>query len=252
MSGPRILPLTVEDAFTNMAVDEAVFTCFEEGKSPVTLRFFRWDPSAISIGRFQGLEFEVDTEATSKHGVDVIRRITGGGSVFHDSTGELTYSFVAGEDLLPGDVEGTFRKICEALVEGFGNLGVDAEYREVNDVVAGGKKISGSAQTRRGENVLQHGTILIDPDIKRMFQLLKVPKEKITDKFISSAYQRVTSLKRELDYVPDYESIMKEMIEGFEKKFDVDFEKGDLNSCERNKLDDLRGKYGSIDWIEKR
>lgn len=248
----RILPLGVNDAATNMAVDESVLLNFIEGNSPVTLRFYRWEPSAISIGRFQSLEFEVDMESVSEFGVEIVRRITGGGAVFHDSAGELTYSFVAPESMVSGDVVKTFSRICSALVRGIQRLGLDAEYKSVNDVIVNGRKISGSAQTRRGGAVLQHGTILVDPDVRRMFRLLKVPKEKITDKFISSAYERVTSLKKELGNTPDFREIRKKMIEGFEEEFSVGFEGGKLNDLELKLVENLREKYKSMDWIGRR
>lgn len=248
----RLLPLTVEDAFTNMAIDEAISRAVGKGSAPPTLRFYRWKPSAVSIGCFQGLEYEVDVEKAFQKGIDVVRRITGGGTVFHDYSGELTYSFVSKLEDVPRDIISSFRKICGGLVEGLKNLGLKARYVKVNDVVVDGKKISGSAQTRRHGSILQHGTILLDPDIKLMFELLKVSSEKISDKFVSSVYESVTSIFRELGEEPDFDELRDEMIDGFEKAFDSEFNEGKLKNVEICMAEDLRENYASEDWTWKR
>lgn len=248
----RLLPLTVLDSSANMALDEALLKSVGEGDSSSALRFYRWDPSAVSIGRFQGLDYEVDLDVASEEGVDVVRRITGGGSVFHDSFGELTYSFVSDRGSMPDDVLSSFREICGALVEGFGNIGLDASFREVNDVLVDGKKISGSAQTRKYGAVLQHGTILIDPDVELMFRLLKVPEEKITDKFVSSVYKRVTTINRELGKKPSFEKIRESMAKGFEKQLGLDLFEDTFSNYEKELAHGLESRYSSNEWTEKR
>lgn len=248
----RLLPLTVEDAFSNMAKDEAISRAVGRGDAPPTLRFYRWKPSAVSIGCFQGLKYEVDVEKAYQKGIDVVRRITGGGTVFHDYGGELTYSFVSRLDAVPRDIVSSFRKICGGLVEGLKNLGLNARYVKVNDVVVDEKKISGSAQTRRRGSILQHGTILLDPDIKLMFELLKVSSEKISDKFVSSVYESVTSISRELGEKPGFDDLRREMIHGFERVFDSGFYEDKLTEMEICMAEGLREIYASEEWTWKR
>lgn len=248
----RLLPMRVDDAFTSMAIDEAVLRLNSEGESPNTVRFWRWEPSAISLGCFQSLELEVDMEAVEEHGFDVVRRITGGGTVFHDYNGELTYSVVCGEDDVPGDIIESYEKVCGGLVRGFESLGLEAAHEPVNDVVSGGKKVSGSAQTRRWGSALQHGTVLIDPDIRTMFELLEVSPEKISDKFISSVHQRVTSIRLELGRKPGFDEVRDAMAAGFEEEFEVELLEGELSREELELARDLREKYGSRDWLEER
>src|SRR3990170_1329263 len=96
----RVIPLHVTDAFKAMAIDEAVFEFVGAKKSPPTIRFWRWQPSAVSIGYFQSAEDEVNLDACKQFGVDVVRRRTGGGAVYHDYNGEITYSVIASEDIL--------------------------------------------------------------------------------------------------------------------------------------------------------
>ena len=115
--------------------------------------------------------------------IDYVRRRTGGGAVYHDTYGELTYSIVVDEDhrLVSEDFLETYRKLCSGLVLGLRLLGIPAEFKPINDIVVHGKKISGNAQTRRMHVILQHGTILRKVDPELMFRVLKVPSEKIRD-----------------------------------------------------------------------
>jgi len=248
----RLLPLRVDDAFMSMAIDEALLKLNAEGKSPNTVRFWRWLPSTVSIGCFQSVEREVDLGVAKKYGVDVVRRITGGGAVFHDYNGELTYSVVCRQDDVPDDIIESYKLICGGLVEGFKRLGLRAEFKPVNDVQVDGKKISGSAQTRRWGSVLQHGTILIDPDVRLMFELLKVSPEKISDKFISSVYERVTTVARGLGQKPDFDEVAAAMRAGFERSLGVMLTQGELTSAEERLAAELKPKYASDEWQRKR
>lgn len=90
--------MRIEDAPTQMSIDEAIALARPKGETPNTVRLYRWNPSAVSLGYFQSVEKEVNLEACEEKGVDVIRRITGGGAVYHDYDGEITYSLVAPEN----------------------------------------------------------------------------------------------------------------------------------------------------------
>jgi lipoate-protein ligase A len=242
----------VDDAFTSMAIDEALLRLNAEGKSPNTIRFWRWLPSTVSIGCFQSVEREVDLEVAKRYGVDVVRRITGGGAVFHDHGGELTYSVVCRQGDVPDDIIESYRVICGGLVRGFERLGLRAEFKPVNDVLGNRKKISGSAQTRRWGSVLQHGTVLISPDVRKMFELLKVSPEKISDKFIASVFERVTTVERELGRKPSFEEVREAMRTGFEQTFGIKLVEGDLTHEELNLAAELKPKYASQEWLRKR
>jgi len=248
----RLLPMRVDDAFMSMAIDEALLRLNAEGRSPNTVRFWRWLPSTVSIGCFQSVEREVDLVAAKKYGVDVVRRITGGGAVFHDHEGELTYSVVCGQGDVPNDIIESYKLICGGLVRGLERLGLRAEFKPVNDVQVNGKKISGSAQTRRWGSVLQHGTVLIDPDVRRMFELLKVSLEKISDKFISSVYERVTTVVRELRRNLGFDEVMVAMSEGFADALGVELVEGELTRKELELAALLKPKYASEEWLKKR
>lgn len=244
--------MRVDNAFLSMGIDEAILRLNAEGKSPNTLRFWRWQPSAVSIGCFQSLEKEVALDVAKKYGVDVVRRITGGGAVFHDHDGELTYSLVCREEEMPKDIIESYKIICGGLVNGLETLGLKAEFKPVNDVQVGGKKISGSAQTRRWGSILQHGTILISPNIKMMFELLKVTPEKISDKFIESVFERVTTIEKAIGKKPSFEEVRAVMVRGFEKALGVKFYEGELTAEEMELAVELARKYSSEEWLKRR
>ncbi len=247
-----LLPLRTDDAFASMAIDEALLMLNSEGKSPNTIRFWRWQPSSVSLGCFQSLEREVDLTVAQSRGVDVVRRITGGGAVFHDHDGELTYSVVCRQDDVPFDIVESYKLICGGLVEGFSRLGIKAEFKPVNDVQVNGRKISGSAQTRRWGSVLQHGTILISPDVRLMFELLRVSPEKISDKFIASAFERVTTLERELGKKPGIAEVRQAMAQGFEKSLKIKLCEGGMMSTALALAGEIRPRYRSDEWLRKR
>ena len=137
-----------------------------EDSVPV-LRLYGWKPSAVSIGYFQSLEEEVDVKKCKKAGIDVVRRLTGGGAVLHEH--ELTYSFIT--KVYPTNIMESYRLICEPVVMCLKNLGLDAKFSPLNDIIVGDKKVSGNAQTRRKNTLLQHGTILLDVDVEKMFSV---------------------------------------------------------------------------------
>jgi lipoate-protein ligase A len=245
----RLLQTGYNTASVNMAVDRAVLVANSEAKVPPTVRFFGWKPSAISIGYFQSLEEEVDLDNCKRFGVDYVRRVTGGGAVFHED--ELTYSIVISESHpgIPKNIMQSYGRICGALIKGLKNLGIKSDYVPINDIVASGKKISGNAQTRKNRTVLQHGTILLDVDVDKMFSLLKVPNEKIKDKLIADVKQRVTSVKHILGEDVGFEETAEAMKVGFEEEFNVELVEGSLTEEELELAEKFeKDFFGSRDW----
>jgi lipoate-protein ligase A len=228
----RLLQTGFKNAYSNMAVDQAILVANSEGKVPPTVRFYGWDPAAISIGYFQSLVEEVDIEACERFGVDYVRRITGGGAVFHEK--ELTYSIVVPESHpeIPKNIMQSYGRICGAVMKGLHHMGIESDYAPINDIVTGGRKISGNAQTRKLGTVLQHGTVLMDVDVDTMFSLLKVPTEKIKDKLIADVKQRVTSLKHILGKEIRFNEVARAMKIGFEEEFHVELIEGKLSKEE--------------------
>lgn len=249
----RLLKTDFSTAFTNMAVDRAVLVTSSEGKVSPTVRFYGWEPSAISIGYFQSLEEEVDLDTCRKLGVDYVRRITGGGAVFHEE--ELTYSIVIPEThpQIPKNILKSYGRICGAVMKGLDNLGIESKYVPINDIITGGKKISGSAQTRKAKIVLQHGTVLTDVDVDKMFSVLKVPNEKIKDKLIADVKQRVTSIKHVLGKEIRFEDVAEAMKRGFEEEFSVELIEEPLSEEEKELTRKFEKEcFSARDWNHRR
>lgn len=205
----RALETGYNNAAMNMAIDEALMENIDH--API-LRIYGWRPAAVSIGYFQSIQEEIDLEKCSRMGVDVIRRLTGGGAVLHEM--ELTYSFITKQ--YPQNIMESYRWICEAVVTSMNRLGFDASFVPLNDIVVNGKKVSGSAQTRRKGVLLQHGTLLLGADVDKMFCVLKVPSEKVKDKIIKDVKERVTSLSG-----ITFEEMASSLKTSFATKFDA-------------------------------
>lgn len=243
----RVIEMEACDAFTNMAIEEAAWEGVRNGTSPPTIRFYCYKPHAVSIGCFQSIRDEVNLEVCKNSGIDVVRRWTGGGAVYHDQ--EITYGVIAPLNLFPKKIIESYRLICGWLVRGLESLGIEAEFRPVNDILVGGKKISGSAQTRRGGVLLQHGTLLYDLDLATMFSALNVSREKISDKMIKSAEERVTCILRhcDLDKREVYEALVAAFTEG------KDFEFGTWSEAEIARTREVaERKYRSEEWMYMR
>jgi lipoate-protein ligase A len=247
----RLIRLNVCDAYSNMAIDEAILTEASKGIAPNTLRLYAWKPSAVSIGYFQSVRDVVDLEACRRLGVDVVRRMTGGGAVYHDQTGEITYSLIVRENdpRIPRDILESYEVICGGIIEGLRRLHLKAEFQPINDVLVRGKKISGNAQTRRNGVLLQHGTLLLDFDPESMSTLLRISHEKIRDKMIANVGERLTSLRKELNKDIVIDETSSTIVRGFEKSLGVGFISGQLSKSEAKATDILRrSKYTTDDW----
>ncbi|MGI0141547.1 MAG: lipoate--protein ligase family protein [Candidatus Micrarchaeales archaeon] len=214
----RVIPLQTNDAYFNMAADEAIGDAISEKRSPPTIRFYKWKPGAVSIGHFQSMNEEVNIGKCDLLGIDYIRRKTGGGAVYHDENGEITYSVIAPEGLFPKGIIESYKVICGWIIEGLANLNIKAQFAPINDILVDGKKISGNAQTRRNGILLQHGTILYDLKIETMFSLLKISNEKISDKMIKSVEDRVTKVLnyKQVSQEELYHALLKGFTEGKE------------------------------------
>ena len=138
----RFLDLKVNDAYTNMAIDEALTKARGEWKAPDTFRLYMWKPSAVTLGYFQSVEDEVDLDALKRYGIDLNRRISGGGAVLNSATGEITYSIIMDENdsRISKDPVESYRYLCHGIVDGLGILGIKADFKPINDIVVGAKK----------------------------------------------------------------------------------------------------------------
>ena len=255
MTAWRLLELETYDAFMNMAVDEAILKARSQTIVPNTLRFYRWKPSAVSVGRFQNMEKQVQVENCRKHNVDVVRRITGGGTVYHDAQDEITYSVIARkQDLGAEDITTVYSRVYASLAEALRTLGIDADFNQGTakacpNLTVRGRKISGSAQAHRRGAFLQHGTLLTEVNLERMFTFLRVPWAKTCKQIVSIAKNKITSVNAELRRTVSATEINDALVKGFAKALDVTFASGKLTPDELELSRHLREeKYATDDW----
>lgn len=249
----RLLRTGARGAAFNMGLDEAILEGVAGGAVPPTLRLYAWEPAAISIGFFQGLSEEVDSLACAARGVDIVRRITGGGAVFHQA--EITYSIALPEThpLAPKSIMASYELLCSGVIAGLRALGIDSAFAPINDIVSGGRKISGNAQTRKNHCLLQHGTVLLDVDVDLMFELLKVPAEKSKGKLIEDVKARVTSAKALLGRDVGFSEAESAMAAGFSAALDASLAEGSPTAAEIERAGEIaRAKFADPAWTARR
>ena len=216
------------------AIDEAILESREQGSVPDTFHLYRRNAPAITLGRFDKIGTSVDREAAARLGVSLVRRMSGGTAIYTDP-GHLVYSVAVARESMPDSPPDVFRIICRGVVLALQELGIEAVFRPVNDVLVGDRKISGSAQVRRREALLQHGTLMVRTDYERMFAALRGKRPR----------NGLTSLAEEMEDVPSMEIIKKAMERGFSQALDADMVRDGLSAAEVERAERLvRTIYG--------
>ncbi|MFX1301901.1 MAG: biotin/lipoate A/B protein ligase family protein [Promethearchaeota archaeon] len=253
----RFLPLEIKSGFWNMGLDEAILKMAIEKKSPNTLRFYKWKPSTASIGRNQSLSNEIDVKFAKDKGFNIVRRITGGGAVFHDEKREITYSIVCPikflEKLGANKVLEQFEIITQGIIKGLMIFGLKPEKDVIHcpAILINGKKFSGNAQIRKKGYILQHGTILLDIDPELMYSLLKAPENVEKSKMVRSVRAKCIGIK---NYIQNYEErkLIFSLKRGFEVALNIELTEGIISEEERELAERLvREKYSNLEWLQK-
>ncbi len=223
----------------NMAVDEAIMEAVGAGQSPPTLRLYAWEPSCLSLGYGQRFT-DVDFTRLNQLGWDIVRRPTGGRAILH--TDELTYSLSlpATDELSAGTVVESYQRISLALLSGLTRLGAapraDQRVERVEagpvcfetpshyEITVDGRKLVGSAQMRRKNAILQHGSLPLFGDIARICNALAFPDEISRQSTEEHVRQRALTLADALGYEIVWSEVAHALVQGFAETFDVDFQ----------------------------
>lgn len=268
----RLIKTKTNDGFYNMAIDEAIMRNHQEKKVPPTIRFYSWNPAALSLGYFQNLEKEIDQEACQNAGIDIVRRLTGGRAILHDK--ELTYSITIREDynLLSNSIVTSYKEISQGLVNGLNLLEIPAELKPMErgkkspkgnsaacfdapswyEVILENKKLIGSAQTRKKGTILQHGSLPYEIDPKKTFKLFNYSNEKQRKRARRIFSAKSTSL-RAAGFNVDEEELQQALIKGLSKNLSFNYSLENLTAEELKLADKLRKqKYSKDKWNKKR
>lgn len=232
-----------------MATDEVILAARSEGATPSTLRFLQFSPPAALVGVYQRVEEELRVGYCEEHGVEINRRLTGGGAIYFDET-QLGWEIVGSADDVGGlPSADLFERLCAPVVAALRSLGLDAGFRPRNDIEVRGRKISGTGGTAEGDAFLFQGTLLTDFDVDTMLRVLRVPVEKLKRKEIDSLRERVTCLQWELGASPPLSELKRILALEFASAFGVQLVPGPLTELERRRLGERLAHFSSGAWI---
>jgi len=266
----RLIHSLPADGAWNMAVDEAMLLAGVAGLIPPTLRFYAWEPPTVSLGFFQPLDERIDLAQIAARGFGLVRRPSGGRAILHKD--ELTYSVVAAEGLIPDgrSVMGSYRTLSRGIEAGLQRLGVGAEMPDRRhaprmkaaglptvcfaasaggDMVAGGRKIVGSAQTRRGGVIMQHGSVPIHMDPAE--HLAVMPGEGTDEASQQRLRQKACGVADALGRPISFDDLAAALRQGFEEHFGITFEEAGLTEWETAQAKQLRDeRYAARAWTD--
>ncbi|MEA3560173.1 MAG: lipoate--protein ligase family protein [Candidatus Omnitrophota bacterium] len=258
----RILMTGFNDASTNMAIDEAILKIYAQGAVVPTLRIYAWQPWAFSIGCFQDPERELDLDECRQFSVEFVRRMTGGGLVFHSR--ELTYSIVCSrQHFRCGSlIESSFKRICAFIIKTYQSLGLEPGFavdqkrnkkglgrktaicfsgREKCDILVNNRKIGGNAQRRFRNVIFQHGFIPLELNLDFAAWFLKGREAGLKN--------NVISLSQALGRSIGFDELAFKLIDSFKKVNSLELVETDLSDEEKKLAEYLKKeKYSSPDW----
>lgn len=266
----RLLHTPPSTGAWNMAADEAILEHIYRGESKPTLRLYAWNPPCLSLGYAQSFK-DVDITRLNSRGWEVVRRMTGGRAILH--TDELTYSVTgsADEPILAGGVLESYNRLSKALLHAVRKLSLPVEVKENADapatkkqnpvcfevpstyeITVNGRKLIGSAQARKKEGVLQHGSLPLTGDLTRICDALVFETETARENAKERLLARATTVESVLGAEVSWSRAAETFVQGFETELNIRFERGEMSPTEIRRTEELvKEKYAHPSWTER-
>ena len=236
-----------DDPNLSLATEEAIFHEVRRGNSPPTFRFYR-HRNAVILGCFQLAEQELDMDVINDKKIEIVKRFTGGGAVYHDM-GNLNFSLITKDVFgIKTDVTKLYSTMITGAVNAFKRLGIPAESGKLNDVTANGKKILGAAASIRDNALVFHACVLVNVDLKTLASSLKVPGEKLKDKGVKTILERVANV---YDISGNnIDDVKRSLLDSYGESLSLEFKQGELTESEKRIAKELHEKkYKNRDWV---
>jgi lipoate-protein ligase A len=245
----RLIDTGTRRAAENFALNRAILEARKRGMAPSTLRFLQFGPAAL-LGYHQSAEQELDLDYCRANGIEVQRRITGGGAIYMDESVLGWELYLGKSDLGTPDMAAISQRVCETTARAVSAFGVRASYRPRTDIEVDGRKIAGTGGAFDGAALLYQGTLLLDFDIERMLRCLRLPAEMLSPQAIEGARARVVNLRELLGVVPPLEKIKRRIADEFAATLGVSFEPGELSPLEARLFREALAEIDSPEWVE--
>jgi lipoate-protein ligase A len=245
-----IIPTQTLPAALHVALDEVIVNSVASGQRGPTLRFWDWPDSVVVIGSFQSLKNEIDSQGAKRHNIEVVRRITGGGAMFMEPGNCITYSLVVPASLVEGlSFEQSYAFLDDWVLGALAELGIKAHYVPINDIASDKGKIGGAAQKRFASGVvLHHVTMAYDINADRMLEVLRIGREKLSDKGTTSANKRVDPMRSQTGM--ERETIIQSFINHFQQRYSSQLSQYTAAELSQAKML-AESKFMSPEWVAK-
>ena len=244
----RLLNLAELSWMKSQSIYHALSLVQDKHETPNTLILAWPDQPFVCIGLHQIIDQSVELDYLSKNKLPLVRRATGGGSVYLDAN-QIFYQIVCSTDEYTESTSDFYKKFLKPVDQTYRDFSIPAEYSPLNDIIADNRKISGNGAVSFGNSRVLVGNFIFDFPSKEMSRILKVPEEKFRDKIAKSLEERMGSFNYFLDKIPKKEEVIERYLKNFQEMLEIELFPGNLLKLEKKKIAELEQLYVENEWM---